>query len=424
MYHYDPRARSGMGIGNSFSAFSHNTRFSLYPMPDLLLNALTAGSAVAIAFLCLASRRPPNQRAIRWFGLFALCVGFALLGHCAWLGGYTQAYPYLVPVCELTRFALAPALYLSIWHFTHPQPMPAAHCRWHFVPALLFLGILLPSFVSDRLDAWAAHLVSFPPAIDRVLGQLVSYGLKFQLVAYWLLCWQLVNRHQRHIRQIAASIQHIQLRWLYGLLGAIAGMIGLWLVQVSVLQNPVDHYINYGYLGSLFLMSFFLIRQPDVFAFSRADKQAVQILLAEQDEQTPSPKPARLQPQELAQLKERLDQLLIHDKVFMAADLDLANLAKRLSISMNDLSFLINEGYGVNFFTLINSHRINEACRLMGSPDHQHLSILGIAYEVGFNAKTTFNTAFKKQVGQTPSSYLNTVKRQKDVPMYPSERPA
>lgn len=393
-------------------------------MPDLLLNALTAGSAVAIAFLCLASRRPPNQRAIRWFGLFALCVGAALLGHCAWLGRYTQAYPYLVPLCELTRFAMAPALYLSIWHFIHPQPMHAAHSRWHFTPALLFFGLLLPSFVPDQSDSWTAHLVSLPPAIDRALGQLVSYGLKLQLVVYWLLSWRLVNRHQRHIRQVAATIQHIQLRWLYGLLLTIAGMIVLWLVQVSMPQHPLDHYISYGYLGSLFLISFFLIRQPEVFAFSQTDRQAVQVLLVEQDAPTPSVKPVRLQPQEMAQLKDRLDQLLLHDKVFMEADLDLAKLAKRLSLSMNDLSFLINEGYGVNFFTLINSHRIDEARRLMGSPDHQHLSILGIAYEVGFSAKTTFNAAFKKQVGQTPSSYLKAVKHQKDVPMYPSERPA
>ncbi len=393
-------------------------------MPDILLNALTAGSAFAIAFLCLVSLRPPNQRAIRWFGLFALCVGFALLGHCVWLGKYTQEYPYLVPVCELTRFAMAPALYLSIWHFTHPQPMKAAHSRWHFMPALLFLGILLPSFVPDRSSAWAAaYSVGLPPAIDRALGLLVAYGLKLQLIVYWLIAWRLVNRHQRHIRQVAATIQHIQLRWLYGLLIAIVGMISLWLVQVLVPQNRLDHYISYGYLGSLFLMSFFLIRQPEVFAFSQTDQQAVQVLLAEQDAPTPSIKPVRLQPHEMARLKERLDLLLIHDKVFMETDLDLAKLAKRLSLSMNDLSFLINEGYGVNFFTLINSHRIDEAQRLMSSPDHQHLSILGIAYEVGFSAKTTFNTAFKKQIGQTPSSYLKAVKRQKDVPMYPFERP-
>ncbi|PRY47017.1 AraC-like DNA-binding protein [Spirosoma oryzae] len=392
-------------------------------MPDLLLNALTAGSAIAIAFLCLASRRPPNQRAIRWFGLFVLCVGFALLSHSAWLGGYTQAYPYLVPVCELTRFAMAPALYLSIWHFTHPQPMKAAHCRQHFMPALLFLGILLPSFIPDRSDVWAVPLISLPPAVDRALGQLVSYGLKLQLIVYWLLSWRLVDQHQRHIRQLAATIQHIQLRWLYGLLGTIAGMTILWLIQVSMSQNTLDQYMGYGYFGSLFLMSFFLIRQPEVFALDQTGRQAVQVLLAEQDAPAPSVKPVRLQPQEMTQLKERLDRLLTHDKVFMDADLDLAKLAKRLSISINDLSFLINEGYGINFFTLINQYRINEACRLMGSPAHRHLSILGIAYEVGFSAKTTFNTAFKKQVGQTPSNYLKTVKHQKDVPMYPSERP-
>ena len=390
-------------------------------MPDLLTNALASGIAFAIAFLCLTSLRPPNQRAIRWFGLFVLGVGFALLGHCVWLGGYNRVYPYLVAMCELTRFAIAPALYLSIWHFTHPQPLKAAHNSPHFLPALLFLVTQFPFWLRALGGSGSLPYV-LPSDFSRVVGQLMGYGLKLQLVIYWLIAWRLVYRHQRHIRLIAATLQHINLTWLYGLLATIAAMIGLWLIQVFSPQSQLDHYIGYGYLGSLFLMSYFLIRQPEVFAFSQRDKQAIQVLL-EQRERVPLAKPVRLQPHQLAQLKDRLDQLLIQDKVFMEADLDLAKLAKRLSMSINDLSFLINEGYGVNFFSLINRHRVGEAKRLMHSPDHQHFSILGIAYEVGFNSKTTFNTVFKKQVGQTPSSYLKAARSEKDVPMYPSERP-
>lgn len=392
-------------------------------MPDLLTLALASGSAFSIAFYAWASRSPPNRLALRWFGLFVLSVGFALLGHIGWQEDYSRSYPYLAPVCELTRFAMAPALYLSVWHFTHPQKMESTRIGWHFLPMLLFAGGLLPFF----LDALGISTVAtrsgwLPPGFSRGFGQLMGYVIKVQLVVYWISSFWLVNRHQHHIRLLSATIQHIRLRWLYGLLATVATMIGLWLFQVFVPHTHLDHYIGEGYLGAIFLMSYFLIRQPEVFTLGGGEKQEAQALLNEQDGLTVPPKSVRLQPDEMRELKVRLDKLLSDEKLFMEPDLDLANLAKRLLISMNDLSFLINEGYGVNFFTLINRCRIQEAKRLLLSPAHRHLSILGIAYEVGFTSKTTFNTTFKKQVGQTPTAYVKTADKPEDVPLYPSER--
>ena len=69
------------------------------------------------------------------------------------------------------------------------------------------------------------------------------------------------------------------------------------------------------------------------------------------------------------------------------------------------LSQLINEELGQNFFDYINSFRIQEFERRLVDPRNAHVSILGIAMDVGFNSKSSFNTAFRKFKGMTPSEY-------------------
>jgi AraC-like DNA-binding protein len=73
------------------------------------------------------------------------------------------------------------------------------------------------------------------------------------------------------------------------------------------------------------------------------------------------------------------------------------------------MSYLINSGFGENFFQFINKYRVERAKELLNIDKLSKYSILGIAFESGFNSKTTFNTTFKKFTNQTPSEYLKRV---------------
>ncbi len=97
-----------------------------------------------------------------------------------------------------------------------------------------------------------------------------------------------------------------------------------------------------------------------------------------------------------------------YEKVYLDNELSLPQLSEKMSISPQDLSYLINEACGENFFSFINRHRVEEAKRLLLSEKYDQLNILGIAYQAGFNSKTTFNTTFKKQVGLSPSDFVKT----------------
>ena len=100
----------------------------------------------------------------------------------------------------------------------------------------------------------------------------------------------------------------------------------------------------------------------------------------------------------------KLLNLMKTEKPYLNPDLTATQLAEKLEISQNYLSQLLNEVVGKNFYEFINNYRIEEAKKIL-SDKEDNRTILSIAYDVGFNSKTTFNTAFKKIVNMSPTGY-------------------
>jgi AraC-like DNA-binding protein len=99
----------------------------------------------------------------------------------------------------------------------------------------------------------------------------------------------------------------------------------------------------------------------------------------------------------------RLEKAIMEDDGYRNPDLSLSSLSVRLGIQHHQLSRILNEDLGMNFRSYLNRYRIEEAKRLLlERPD---VSILDIAYEVGFNSKSAFNTVFAKETGLSPTEY-------------------
>ena len=116
-----------------------------------------------------------------------------------------------------------------------------------------------------------------------------------------------------------------------------------------------------------------------------------------------------LSKEKLDTLEKELRLLMEASKPFLNNELSRNELAKQMQIHPKDLSRLINERFDLNFFDFINSYRVAEFQKISRQSEYQHLNLLGIAHEAGFNSKTTFNNAFKKFTGMTPNQYLKTV---------------
>lgn len=93
-------------------------------------------------------------------------------------------------------------------------------------------------------------------------------------------------------------------------------------------------------------------------------------------------------------------------KPHLDQNLSLRSLAQQIDIHPNQLSWLLNEKFNKNFNEFINRYRVDSFQERCKDPNNSHITLIGLAYDSGFNSKTVFNTAFKKETGLTPSQYL------------------
>jgi AraC-like DNA-binding protein len=103
--------------------------------------------------------------------------------------------------------------------------------------------------------------------------------------------------------------------------------------------------------------------------------------------------------------KDRLEQIMQSQQVFLRSDLTLPKLAEAVGCSVNHLSQVINSGFGMSFFDYLNQYRIEHAKDLLSKLDGRSGAVLNIAFTVGFNSNSAFYAAFKKCVRQTPAQY-------------------
>lgn len=122
-------------------------------------------------------------------------------------------------------------------------------------------------------------------------------------------------------------------------------------------------------------------------------------------------KKALLAPEEVDEYKGKLTEIMEQEQLYLDPELSLRSLAKKVGILPNYLSQLLNEGFAKNFAEYVNSYRVKAFQVKVIDPDLQHLTLLGLAYESGFNSKTSFNTFFKKAVGMTPAAYRKQMLR-------------
>ena len=125
--------------------------------------------------------------------------------------------------------------------------------------------------------------------------------------------------------------------------------------------------------------------------------------------QNPRYENARLTPEHMAELTERLKSVLELHKPYLDPRLTVAGLSKMLGVPPHILSQILNVHLNCSFSSLINNCRVEHACRLLGNEEHASLTIASIAYEAGFNSLSVFNKVFKENKGITPNQFRKNI---------------
>lgn len=115
---------------------------------------------------------------------------------------------------------------------------------------------------------------------------------------------------------------------------------------------------------------------------------------------------ALMQPAEIEMALIKLDQLMQQDDHYLDTALTLRTLAAEAGLHPNKLSWMLNDQVGVSFNDYVNNFRLECFKQKALDPANKNFTLLGLAFESGFNSKSTFNDYFKKKTGTTPSKWL------------------
>jgi YesN/AraC family two-component response regulator len=111
----------------------------------------------------------------------------------------------------------------------------------------------------------------------------------------------------------------------------------------------------------------------------------------------------------LESIEKLLDSKMKNEKYYLNSNLRIQELAEQLEVNLHSLSQTINTQKKKSFNDYINEYRIDEAKNLMLNAEYQDTKLINIAYDTGFNNKTSFLNAFKKHTHQSPSEFRKSI---------------
>lgn len=224
-----------------------------------------------------------------------------------------------------------------------------------------------------------------------------------QALFYTGLSYITIRKHQRKIQQFSSNTEGINLNWLEYIILVLL-IVNIIYVIYNLFYDPksLNFFINAVFLLVIYCVGYYSLKQKEIYPLE--EKQRQELISIDEDSDTEEVKRKLISDEELVKIKTSLEGIMEIQKPYLDSELNLIRLAEMLSVSTHHLSYAINTGFEKNFFQYVNEFRVDYAKKLLKEPNSK-LSILGIAYESGFNSKTSFNTTFKKLTGQTPSEF-------------------
>ena len=211
---------------------------------------------------------------------------------------------------------------------------------------------------------------------------------------------RLVNRHQKAVLNYFSNTEKKQLKWVKAVAVFVSIFYALWFLPILF---PND------FMGEVILPTFSAINVFFIYwvGISGLRQPKVEMKLASIREKTiqKTTQSETVQEKESDEIYQKLLDLMEERQLFKDSDLTLPLLAKQLKITRRKLSQIINQKTQSNFNHFINQYRVEEAKKILNDPNFDHLNMLGVAYEVGFNSKATFFSVFKKFEGSPPGVY-------------------
>jgi AraC-like DNA-binding protein len=297
-----------------------------------------------------------------------------------------------------------PFLYLYVTSLTTGAKGILYENVYHFIPFVLFNTYIILAALLQKANGISlehTHTYTHPPFIFVFF--LIITALSGPV--YFVLSAGLFKKLGINISNNFSSLASIDPAWLKKLT-FIFGIIWTLLITVAVIHHVFNLFslsfctdgLALALSVFIILLGYFGLRQKEIFFNLPLGK--------EEFVTQPSKKymGTGLKQAEASLIAERLLQYISTEKPYLDPEITLPQMAESLKVASHHLSQVINEELGMNFFDLINSYRVEEVKKRINDPAFANYSLLGIAFECGFNSKSAFNRLFKKFTGTTPSA--------------------
>lgn len=385
----------------------------------LIVSVLGVSQAIFLIVL-LMDEGKRSFRANRWLMVFGFSVGMSFIDDTFDPFISPIVNLYLVPVFAPFFFAFIPSIYLYFREVSgNPVPQPYRHYLI-LIPVTAAIGLMV-YLKSTRIVANQDHVRDIGLHLafsSQGLANLVLLAIVIlfcvSFIGYMAGIWRRARRYLRQADwQLQADSERMR-RWIIELL---VGMTVLF--SVFTLTNLLDLFVfqaewlslglKVGFVLVFFRMCQVIAHNPAIFVQAETEEGISDNLSARQEgDQGGNARQAQISraivdDSGIARIHTRLTRIVSDSDIMLDPLLTMPKLAAAVGATPNQLSFVLNQHLGKSFFDFVNEVRINTASRLLiDEPDR---TILDIATEVGFNSKSTFNQAFKKITGQTPSVY-------------------
>ena len=364
----------------------------------------------AIFFTVLLFQKKPralhDNILIFWLIYLGLYIGvYAFYSHAL----FTHFHLMSISLISLLMLH-GPLLYYYIQTLISDKRKISRNDFVHLIPFILFnLYILISSFSpgqSERLNIEKVSPGDNPPLLFSFFLIMTA----FSGTVYFLLTLRLFKKLDINIFNNFSNPANIDLYWIRKLV-FIFGIIWTALISVTVIHHIFQMFSMLFCTDGLFLslsvfvilIGYFGLKQKVIFTTDN-------IIATYNITKAPTKySGSRLTESEAKQYAGKLTDYMRSEKPYLKPDLSLPQLAAELNISSHYLSQVINEQFNLNFFDFVNRYRIAAFKEKILSPEFRNYTLLGIAFECGFNSKSAFNRIFKQTTNLTPSQYKKTV---------------
>lgn len=358
----------------------------------LLLTAVECCVLAALLNLLPAKHLQPRRILSAFFVLIALVLTTTLI---VWNGDLKGAAinqsPLVVTILAVCLLLQGPVLYFYLRSLSQKMQL----LRWwnflHLVPALV-AALLLVLFDINSLEWWpTTELVGAENTAVAFIWALV----KISPLGYIVACVIAEYKLRENLKALYSAISMSELKLADAVL---AGFCIHWLW--SLLAYVLEGQVSAGVSDSLGIIDNYLtvILVNALFVFGLINTRQLLSVNA-----MPVAKP--IQPTKMDHKVAVIEKAMNEDKLYLESNINLERFAEQTGLKPRDISAILKMHYQSNFFEFINRYRVEEAKRLLLSPDYKNETVLEIIYKSGFNSPSAFHRFFKRMVGVTPTEF-------------------